>query len=117
MFVLRLGRLSSISIDCAIFTLHSHCFIYISPHSVISVTPQSHSLSITFACYLSGKLELEMQVLTTGYWPTAPPCATLILPEEITTRVEAFESFYRYAVLVFLFIFVFVFVVLMCMHG
>jgi len=51
---------------------------------------QNSSTPVTFP----GKLELEMQVLTTGYWPTAPPCTTLILPEEITTRVEAFESFY-----------------------
>lgn len=35
-----------------------------------------------------------MQVLTTGYWPSAAPTTTLLLPEEIRARMDAFESFY-----------------------
>ncbi len=87
-------------------------------HFILLCHTQTASPLHHFYTTRTGKLELEMQVLTTGYWPTAPPCATLILPEEITTRVDAFESFYRYTVLVFVFVFlfVFVFVVLLCMY-
>lgn len=35
-----------------------------------------------------------MQVLTTGYWPSAAPTTTLKLPEEILSRMSTFEAFY-----------------------
>lgn len=42
---------------------------------------------------LSG-MEMQLQVLTTGYWPTPAPTNTIVLPEEITVRMQCFESFY-----------------------
>lgn len=37
---------------------------------------------------------MQMQVLTTGYWPSAAPTTTLVVPEEISSRMSAFEAFY-----------------------
>lgn len=79
------------SVLCFSLTVPSSRYLYINIHAYYtSIT------TITTTTTTIGKVELEMQVLTTGYWPSAPPCSTLVLPEEITTRVEAFESFYRY---------------------
>jgi len=42
----------------------------------------------------STSMTMEMQVLTTGYWPSPTPTTTLILPEELTMRMQHFEQFY-----------------------
>ncbi len=37
---------------------------------------------------------MQLQVLTTGYWPSPAPTNTLVLPEEVTARIQSFEAFY-----------------------
>jgi len=41
-----------------------------------------------------GTVELNVQVLTTGYWPTQPP-SNCIFPPEIQRCVDAFSRFYQ----------------------
>lgn len=39
-------------------------------------------------------MEVHIQVLTTGYWPSPAACPTLVIPEEVAARIQQFEAFY-----------------------
>jgi len=43
----------------------------------------------------SAPIDMEVQVLTTGYWPVYPQCASLILPTLLMKQKEHFETYYN----------------------
>lgn len=43
----------------------------------------------------SGTAEVQVQILTTGYWPAVTPMPHLMLPTEILQLMEDFQSFYN----------------------
>lgn len=38
--------------------------------------------------------KLDIQILTTGYWPIYPAIPTLIIPSELQSHIDRFETFY-----------------------
>ena len=60
-------------------------------NSISNINSMSNSNSSIIS---NSSMELHVQVLTTGYWPATPPTATLVLPEELTTRMQSFDAFY-----------------------
>ncbi len=56
---------------------------------------QKHLTSNTSPPSSSGTPEVQVQILTTGYWPAITPMPQLILPIEIINLMEEFLSFYN----------------------
>jgi len=44
---------------------------------------------------LGSSTEMQIEVLTTGYWPAFSPMPSLILPLELTSLMEEFQTFYN----------------------
>ena len=50
----------------------------------------------TNAAYSSGRaVDMEVQVLTTGYWPVYPKYPNIVLPTELQTQKNRFEYYYN----------------------
>mmetsp|Transcript_2995 Transcript_2995/g.4280 ORF Transcript_2995/g.4280 Transcript_2995/m.4280 type:complete len:759 (-) Transcript_2995:246-2522(-) len=50
--------------------------------------------SNVFEPHSANSVEMAVQVLTTGYWPTYPPMAQLKLPSELVYHQERFRKYY-----------------------
>ena len=65
----------------------------------------SRDIMSSYAAYASGAtnaastsakaVDMEVQVLTTGYWPVYPKYPNIILPSELLLQRERFESYYN----------------------
>mmetsp|Transcript_9094 Transcript_9094/g.15458 ORF Transcript_9094/g.15458 Transcript_9094/m.15458 type:complete len:1104 (+) Transcript_9094:114-3425(+) len=56
----------------------------------------AYASGATNAASTSGKVvDMEVQVLTTGYWPVYPKYPNIILPSELLLQRERFESYYN----------------------
>jgi hypothetical protein len=40
-------------------------------------------VTVPYYCCAGANIEVHIQVLTTGYWPSPAACNTLIIPEEV----------------------------------
>jgi len=56
----------------------------------------AYASGATNAALASGKaVDMEVQVLTTGYWPVYPKYPNIILPSELLSQRDRFESYYN----------------------
>jgi len=56
----------------------------------------AYAAGATNAASASGKgVDMEVQVLTTGYWPVYPKYPNIILPSELLSQRDRFESYYN----------------------
>lgn len=40
-------------------------------------------------------VDMDVQVLTTGYWPVYPPLSSLVLPPQLSRHQDRFENYYK----------------------
>eukprot|EP00979_Chaetoceros_neogracilis_P012101 scaffold3111_cov263-Chaetoceros_neogracile.AAC.8 len=53
------------------------------------------SPNATVASSSTRKVDMDVQVLTTGYWPAHPQYPDLVLPQELLDKREEFDTYYR----------------------
>eukprot|EP00559_Dactyliosolen_fragilissimus_P003262 CAMPEP_0184872658 /NCGR_PEP_ID=MMETSP0580-20130426/41416_1 /TAXON_ID=1118495 /ORGANISM="Dactyliosolen fragilissimus" /LENGTH=913 /DNA_ID=CAMNT_0027375489 /DNA_START=568 /DNA_END=3309 /DNA_ORIENTATION=- len=57
--------------------------------------PSSNTLLNSFPPSQHNQVDMDIQVLTTGYWPHYPPLKSLILPPSLSMHKARFDAYYK----------------------